>query len=142
MVDEPSMATRHAAVRALGKSRDARAVPSLIRVLVTDTSVDGEIRVAAVANLAAIGDRRAVEPLLGALADPADIVRDAAAAALGDLGDDRAIEPLIPCFADRAFFVRSTASRALTRLTGEDFGVDQAKWRAWWEKNKTNLHMQ
>jgi len=132
MVDETPEATRRAAVIALGKSRDVCAVPPLMRVLATDTGPSGEIRAAAATSLATLGDRRAVDPLIRALADPSADVRDAAAAALGDLGDHRAIVPLIASLADRAAFVRWTAYTALKRLTGEDFGLDLAEWLAWW----------
>ncbi len=138
MVDEAPVATRRAAVLALGQSRDGRAVPPLIRVLATDASPDGEIRAAAAKGLAALGDRRTVEPLIRALADPAEDVRDAAATALGDLEDRRAIAPLIACLADPGALVRWQAATTLRRLTGEDFGTDQAKWQAWWEQNRTN----
>ena len=132
MVDETPEATRRAAVIALGKSRDVCAVPPLMRVLATDTGPSGEIRAAAATSLATLGDRRAVDPLIRALADASADVRDAAAAALGDLGDHRAIVPLIASLADRAAFVRWTAYTALKRLTGEDFGLDLAEWLAWW----------
>ncbi|MBI2302143.1 MAG: HEAT repeat domain-containing protein [Armatimonadetes bacterium] len=52
-------------------------------------------RLRAAEQLGALGDRRAVEPLICALHDPGSGVRSAAAAALGRLGDARAGEALI-----------------------------------------------
>lgn len=135
-VNEAPAETRRATVVALG--HDPRAVPLLIRVLATDTSANGEIRAAAAASLAVLGDRRAVDPLIRALGDPSPDVRYAATAALGDLGDRRAILPLITTLADRAASVQFTAYNALKRLTGEDFGT-LTEWLAWWEQNQTNV---
>src|SRR5665811_1513121 len=53
---------------------------------------DPDVRYAAVEALRALGDAWAVEPLIGALADPEVYVRRAAASALGAVGDARAGE--------------------------------------------------
>ena len=95
-----------------------------------------------------------VDALLGRLEDPDADVRSDAAQALGLIGDHRAIEPLIDAMEkyaaesgssypsvdqlldDEDFQAAISAAVALTMMTGEDFGRDPAKWRAWWEENR------
>ena len=67
----------------------------LIRLLLHLNEGDAEMRQARVEILGKLGDRRAVEPLIGILNDPQAAVRDAAIEFLRKLGDRRAIEPLI-----------------------------------------------
>lgn len=56
---------------------------------------DSGIRASAASSLAAVGDSRALEPLLETLSDENDDVRAYVASALGHLQDPRAVEPLI-----------------------------------------------
>ena len=58
-------------------------------------SDEWEVRLVTAEALIAIGDTRAVEPLITALVDEDGDVRSAAADALGQIGDTRAVEPLI-----------------------------------------------
>jgi HEAT repeat protein len=58
------------------------------------------IREAAAGALGDIGDKRAVEPLIGALSDDKTWVRRSAVEALGEIGDSRAVEPLIKALED------------------------------------------
>ncbi len=69
--------------------------------------------------------------------DPAE--RSSAAWALGKIGDKRAVEPLIAVLKDKGSYVRYYASEALTKITGKDFGEDQAQWQKWWEQNKSSF---
>ncbi len=59
--------------------------------------------------LGKIGDKRAVEPLITALDDEDELVREGAAKALGMLGDKRAVEPLITALGDEDVSVRGWA---------------------------------
>jgi len=70
-------------------------------------------------------------PLISALKDEDGDVREAAAEALGELKDPRAVEPLISVLKDEDGSVRWWAVKALNKITGEDFGEDEAKWRDW-----------
>jgi HEAT repeat protein len=63
-------------------------------------SSDPELRLWAADALAKFGDRRAVEPLIGALHDSDPHVEALAAMGLGRLGDSRAVEPLIAALGD------------------------------------------
>ena len=59
---------------------------------------------------------RAVEPLIAALKDENEYVRQAAAEVLGKIGDARAVEPLIAALKDESFSVRAAAARALGEI--------------------------
>ncbi len=64
-------------------------------------------------DIDAMRRKRNVDGLIGALADPAGIVRLAAAEALGTVGDERALEPLERLkFSDPDTEVRRAASVA------------------------------
>jgi hypothetical protein len=86
---------------------------------------------------------RAVEPLVKALNDEDDFVRNFAAKALGDLGDGRAFEPLVKAMTDRNLLVRRSAVLALGGLgdprafeplvkvlEGEDFMLQRSAAKA------------
>jgi hypothetical protein len=55
---------------------------------------------------------------------------------LGKIGDARAVEPLIAALGDEDSLVKREARGALSEITGKRFGMDQAKWSKWWDKNK------
>jgi HEAT repeat protein len=78
--DDPEV--RQAAVVALGQLGDARAVPELTRVMVTDA----ELLVIAAGALAKIGDRRPFEALLSLLNHPDAAARLAVVSALNSIG--------------------------------------------------------
>jgi len=58
------------------------------------------------------------------------------AAAAQKLKLQKAIEPLIEWLGDPENNIKMAASRALRQITGQNFGVDQGKWAAWWELAK------
>ena len=47
------------------------------------------------------------------------------------LGDTQKIEFLISTLKDEAVIVRYVAAEALEKITGKNFGADEAKWRDW-----------
>ena len=63
----------------------------------------------AVETLRIIGDARAVEPLIKALSDGGQAVRESAARALGEIGDKRAVKPLIKALEDSASVLQSSS---------------------------------
>ena len=81
---------RESAAKALGETKDARAVEPLIAMLKDKTF---DVRAAAAKALGQIGDPRAADPLVAALAD-VDL-RDEAAIALVRCKDPRGVVPLI-----------------------------------------------
>lgn len=66
--------------------------------------------------LGGIGRARAVPPLVAALKDSDDGVRQRAAEALGEIGDARAVEPLVVALKDSDYRVCSAAARALVKI--------------------------
>ncbi len=84
-------------------------------------------------------DKRAVEPLIKALKDSDWDTRMNAALVLGSFKDLGAVEPLINALNDSLTNVRDNAAKSLTKITGENFGTDQAKWIQWWKQNENTL---
>ena len=96
-----------------------------------------QTRWAAVSALGDAGDPRAVEPVAAIMnKDENSYVRATAALVLGDLKDKRGVDPLIEALSDESGGVRKNAAFALKRITGQNFGIDPAKWQEWWEKNR------
>jgi hypothetical protein len=56
---------------------------------------------------------------------------------MGKIGGKDAIEPLMSLLSDKDENIAYFASQGLARLTGQSFGLQQAKWAQWWEENKT-----
>jgi HEAT repeat protein len=81
-LDSEDLETRQAAVVALGRIGDPRAVPALVKAL----EADGELIIPAAGALAHIGDPRAFEALLGLIGHADAAVRQAAIAAINSLG--------------------------------------------------------
>jgi HEAT repeat protein len=97
--------TRQAAVIALGRIGDARAVPALVRVLTTDD----ELVVAAAGALAKVGDRRAFEALLELIGHPQPAVRQAVIAAINSIGHPEMARRAVPLLDDPDPRVRESA---------------------------------
>jgi HEAT repeat protein len=70
--------------------------------------------------LGELGDKRTVEPLIAALQDEDESVREIAAGTLGRLGDERAVDPLTAALQDKNRFVREAAARALEKIQQKD----------------------
>ena len=86
------------------------------------------MREAAAKALGAIGDARAVEPLIAALKDENKYVSQAAAKALGKIKDPRPVEPLIAALKDQYSWARAAAAEALGRLGWEPAQDEMAGW--------------
>lgn len=93
----------------------APAVPLLLPLL---RSPRDATAARAVGVLGAIGDSRAVDPLLCSLADRRPDIRAGAALALGRLGDPRARLSLMRALKDREPAVRKAARKALDAMKG------------------------
>ena len=89
------------------------AVKPLIEAL-KDGAEDVAVRMKAAEVLGEIGDERAVEPLIQALKDKDEFVRQCAAEALGEIGDERAVETLNQALKDE--WVREEAAKALKKI--------------------------
>jgi len=108
------------AIKILGESRDLRVLDSLLH----HKFFDGGL----VDALAGFGPP-AVDPLIKALND--DNVRNRAVEVLGKIGDKRAVGPLIDVLPKS-----EQAQWALEKLTNQQFGNSQRRWRAWWNKQQ------
>jgi HEAT repeat protein len=105
---------RRDAIRVLSQIGGARAVDAIVSVL----EVAGE---SAAGALGRMGDRRAVEPLVRRLEEPAkgfykERVQMAIIRALAKLGDPRAVESLIAALEDRGRDVQVEAAKALGEI--------------------------
>jgi HEAT repeat protein len=101
--DDPE--TRGAAVTALGRIRDKRAIPELIRLLGTDP----ELTIPIIAALTFIQDPAAMDPLFSLLGTPDAAVRRAAVGALNALGVPEMVKRVIPLFEDANPGIREAA---------------------------------
>lgn len=127
---------RQEAVRALSVLRDPRALNVLVRMLKDGQGVLKELAAQALGKL---GDRRAVEPLIGALGrkDCGADLKYHVAQALGRLGDARAISYLIPLLGHPVFHsvtgptwdVAGAAAQALETIGGPEVERGLAEYR-------------
>ena len=96
---------RRAAVVALGRIGDAKAVPALSELLTQEP----DLTVVTAGALAQIGDRRAFDALLGLLGHPDAAVRQAVVAALNSLGHPDMLTAMIDLLQDKDPHVRESA---------------------------------
>ena len=91
-------------------------VEDLCRAVTDDSNY--KVRVQAALVLGKLGDGRAVQPLIKALADQNKTVRGIAASALGQLGDSSAVDPLRDLLKHESDpFVKGQAEKALASLS-------------------------
>jgi HEAT repeat protein len=122
------------AAKGLGQFRDPRAIESLVRALKYD---HWDVRKESVESLKKIegGIGRAIELLTIALTEgEAWNIRENITWALGEMDDKRAIETLITALKDEDTSVRKSAARSLRKITGKNFGQNQAAWENWYNK--------
>ncbi|MBP1928832.1 HEAT repeat protein [Methanolinea mesophila] len=105
---------RWIAVTDLEEEGGPEAVRYLIRALRDPEFIS--IRWRSAMALGNLGDHTAVEPLIAALGDENDHVREEAADALGRIGDPRAVSSLITALKDPQRGVRLRALSALVRI--------------------------
>jgi len=98
---------RQAAVIALGRIGDTRAVPALVRVLASDR----DLVIPAAGALAKIGDRGAFEALLELISNSDAAVRQAAVAAINSLGHPEMPKRALTLLSDPDPRVRESAVR-------------------------------
>jgi HEAT repeat protein len=95
----------------VNKMREKQDVPGLIKALRYEK--DENVREAAAEALGALGDPRAVTPLIAALTDQSSEMRLSASEALGEIGNASAVAPLIAQLHDDVWNVRRNVIRAL-----------------------------
>ena len=101
---------------------DPRGGEMLIGALALSPEQDpqGEIRFAALQNLALLGDPVATEPVAALLSSDDEGLRTLAAAALGRFGGEKARERLRTALDDPSLGVRGSAALSLTKLSPPD----------------------
>jgi HEAT repeat protein len=120
LADAAHPAGRLWAARILGRLGSARAVDDLIARL---SDRDDRLRMAAAEALGAIGDPRALQPIVRAtLRDPAPQVRAHAAGAVARIEGERAIDVLVAALADPDYATRIRALEAFETMRIEDTG--------------------
>jgi len=82
------------------------------------------------------GNLATVPLLIRALTNKSEWVRYDAAWSLGALKSKDAIPHLIGLLGDSVHNVSSEAAYSLKKITGESFGEDAAKWKAWMDTQK------
>jgi outer membrane protein assembly factor BamB/HEAT repeat protein len=105
------------ATKSLAKCGSA-ALPATRALVALLKNADPELRWNAINTLGRIHAIDALDPLIAALQDPADLVREHAAEALGDFGPAAAtaVEPLIATLKDPYFKARRDAARSLGQI--------------------------
>jgi len=131
-INDTDPGVRAAAARGLGTHGGPEHAPLLIERL---TDEDAGVRIEAARALQRVHSPDAVQPLLTRL-DP-DVetepqVRIEAASALGQYPENRVVERLIIALADENLAVNRAAQQSLRTLTGQDFGIDRARWLEWY----------
>ncbi len=108
-------------------------------------SEDGPVRLAAAAALGTYKDQSVPRRLVTLVTDAkvAQTVRTAAISALSGLPEKRSGDTLISLLKDPDPVIGAAAAEALAKLTGiRSFGIDAARWRAWWQENKNKTRQQ
>jgi len=138
-----------AAVEALGKMKDPRAVEPLIEIL--NKEEDGDILVKTIDALIEIEDPKAIPPLISTLNHKDLGNRWYACQIIEKLArkgiiDYQAVEPLISIlkkdskYVIKEGFPYNAAEEALKVITGQDFGEDVEKWELWWDVHKDSIN--
>jgi len=125
----------HALATALRLSRDSRFVPDLLAAL---CSGNATIRQSAARALAGLADGAIILRLQALVEDTkADAaVRQTATWTLGRCGHRSALIALLDQLSNPDESLRQAAADALAELTGQQFGLDLTRWRAWWACRK------
>jgi hypothetical protein len=123
---------RAAATRGLGTHGSPEHVPLIVERLKDE---DPTVRTEAARALQRLHNDVAIDPLLAALDKDKETepeVRLEAASALGQYAENRVVEQLIQALMDDNLAVNMATQSSLRTLTGQDFGLDNAAWRAWY----------
>lgn len=129
-------AARTDMIFALAHINDILAVPFLVKHAGDPSPA---VRAAIMLALGKLGDARAIPALLAGLQDPDEITRTNAAYSLGSYYSSKVVSSLIQSLQDPAMRVRQAAADSLKSLSGLDFGMEQAKWRQWWQQQRRQM---
>jgi len=111
--DDPNLEIRRAAVQALGKIGDPRALGTLLKGIEDENDY---IRYDAAMALGSYDQPRAHDALIKALMDQSSYVRWAAGKSLGELKVEKAVPDLINMLQDRSSYAQTAAAEALGQI--------------------------
>jgi HEAT repeat protein len=120
---------------ALRLKRDARFVDELLAALGGGLPA---IRQSAAFTLAELSNPQVLQHLQGLVEDARTewVMRRAAITALGRSNSRSAVPVLLDLLDGQEERLRKAAAEALAELTGQAYGGDSRRWRAWWEEHK------
>ncbi len=123
---------RRAAIQALANMKDASTVDALIEALADKIPA---LRVIAAEALGTLKAAKAAPVLLAQVETASDwALQKVACESLAALRDVATIEPLLRLFETREGVLLEALHKTLASITGEDFGMDAAFWRRWWDR--------
>jgi hypothetical protein len=129
--DEDAM-TRREAMDAISRHHMHQAETVFATLITGLSDFDAAVRESAALALGNLNNTQAIEPLLQATGDRTAIVRQAAALSLGALitpEREKEAYPLIDLISDGNPDVSFAAMGSLKKVTRDDFGSDQTRWR-------------
>ena len=139
---EPNPSVQAVLVMALGMHGDSNDAVTVATYL-ANTSNPRFVRWEAAKALRKLHNPQVLDELIQAASEDDDAdVRMAATDALGQYPQPSVFETLLGRLDDAPygnFGVMTTAGRSLHKLTGQDFGIDSAKWRQWRNENQADL---
>ncbi len=135
-VGDEDYTVRAAALRALNRSRDTRAIDMFLTQLEDPNDL---VRLEAAKGLANVPDPRAITPLVKHLSNEQESkdVRIAAADALRNFPTSEVAQALIRVLQDRDFGVSWQARYSLRLMTGHDYKYDQSAWLGYLTTERT-----
>lgn len=157
----PEYAVRYADAVRRGGLGDLHVIPALIRNL---TDANARVREASASALRQVtGEDFGVDParwqrwwaqrllesvpveeggvdLLARIRSGSYLERLRAVERVGELGRREAVPVLIETLGHENMNLRWSIARSLQMLTGQDFGVDRARWEAWWDRLLGDLY--
>jgi HEAT repeat protein len=132
LVDHDDPVVRSAALRVVGRLGSPTACRALCQAA-TDRHAD--VRRMAFAALGRYPTAEAAAALARGLTDPVAANAAAAERSLAAIGRGLSVPPLLGLLAGAD--TRSAARAALERITGQRFGEDPQRWRAWWQQKQS-----
>jgi HEAT repeat protein len=133
---DKSWEVRRRAVQAIQASGRPDAA-ALIAPLCTDP--EAAVKCTAVDALTELGSDKVVAPAITDLGDATWQVRKSAITALTKVRSADAVDPLIKTLEKEQGVLVPDIAEALACLTGQDFGADPEKWKAWWPGAKATF---
>ena len=124
--------------RALQVLANAKAVDAAPQIAPLGSDPEPAVRWTALDTLTGFKSELVVPKAVANLGDQVRQVRQSAIAALKTVRHKDAVEPLVQRMQVEEGLLVPDVAEALANLTGQEHGVDPAKWKAWWEANKTN----